>query len=109
MNASDTEPCKRLIEGYGLKLADHADITEEILKMMHGRGEDWPWVETWKAEEALRWANSPETLVFEVSPGLLADRQALDFAQDVWMCKPRAFEHQSWGGRMFVRMSWERR
>ncbi|MHC5544212.1 hypothetical protein ACYOEI_38785 [Singulisphaera rosea] len=85
MNASDTEPCKRLIEGYGLKLANHADITEEILKMMHGRGEEWHWVETWRVQDAPKWTNRPETFVFEVPPGLLGDRQALDFAQDVWM------------------------
>ncbi len=30
----------------------------------------------------------------------------MDFAQDVWMLKPRHFEHQTWGGRTFVRMSW---
>jgi hypothetical protein len=45
MNASERDPGKRLIESYGLKLADHTDITAEILKMMNGRGEEWPWVE----------------------------------------------------------------
>ena len=108
MNASEGERCQRLAKGYGLKLADHTDITEEILKMMRGRGEEWPWVEKWIAEEAPKWTNGPLTFVFEVLPGQLVDRQALDFTQDVWMCQPRLFEHQTWGGRMFVRMSWDR-
>jgi hypothetical protein len=109
MNASDTDPGKRLIESYGLTLADHSDITGEILKMMSGRGEEWPWVEKWTIEDAPRWTKSPDTVVFEVPPGKLVDRQAVDFAQDVWMCKPRVFEHQSWGGRTFVRISWAKR
>ena len=45
MNASESDRGKRLVEVYGLKLADHSDITNEILKMMKGRGEDWPWVD----------------------------------------------------------------
>jgi len=108
MNASDTAPVKCLVESYGLKLADHTDITGEILKMMNGRGEEWPWVEKWIAEDAPNWTNSPDTLVVEVPPGKLVDRQAVDFTQDVWMCQPRLYEHQTWGGRTFVRMSWSR-
>jgi hypothetical protein len=106
MNASERDPGKRLVESYGLRLADHTDITAEILKMMNGRGEEWPWVEKWVSEEAPGWANTPDTLVYEVPPGKLVDRQALDFTQDVWMCQPRLFEHQTWGSRTFVRMSW---
>jgi hypothetical protein len=109
MNASETGPGKRLIESYGLTLADHSDITGEILKMMSGRGEEWPWVEKWTTEDAPRWTNSPDTVVFEVPPGKLVDRQAVNFTQDVWMCQPHVFEHQSWGGRTFVRISWAKR
>ncbi|MDR3619460.1 MAG: hypothetical protein P4L85_08925 [Paludisphaera borealis] len=108
MNASESDRGKLLIEGYGLRLADHSDITAEILNMMNARGEAWSWVERWIAEDAPRWRNTPDTLVFEVPPGRLADRQAVDFTQDVWMCKPQVFEHQTWGGRTFVRMSWSR-
>ncbi len=106
MNASESDRGKRLVEVYGLKLADHSDITNEILKMMKGRGEDWPWVDRWQAEGAPLWTNSPDTLVFEIAPGQIVDRQAMNFTQDVWMSQPSIFEHQTWGGRTFVRMSW---
>ena len=109
MSDSAIDPRERLIANYGLKLADHSDITGEILKMMNERGEDWPWIERWKTEDAPLWTNSPNTMVFEVPPGQLVDRQAVDFTQDVWMSKPSVFEHQTWGGRTFVRMSWARR
>lgn len=109
MNASETERCKWLIEGYGLKLADQSDITGEILRMMNGRGEHWLWVDRWIAEEAPNWRNDAVTFVFEVPAGNLVDRQALNFVQDVWMCQPRLFEHKTWGGRMFARLSWDRK
>lgn len=109
MNDPLLELRKRFIEGYGLKLVEHPEITGEILKMMNGRREEWLWVEKWLSEDAPLWANSIDTLVIEIPRGELVDRQAVDFAQGVWMLKPTSFEHQTWGNRTFVRMTWRRR
>ena len=75
---------------------------------MNNRGEDWPWVQSWIAEEGSTWVNDLETLVFEVPLTNLTGRASLGFTQDVWMLQPSVFEYQTWGGRTFVRMWWDR-
>jgi hypothetical protein len=105
---SQVEQVREFLETYGCYLADHADITGEILGVMNNRGEDWPWVQSWIAEEGSTWLNDLQTLVFEVPLTNLTGRASLGFTQEVWMLQPSVFEYQTWGGRTFVRMWWDR-
>jgi hypothetical protein len=74
---------------------------------MYNRGEEWPWVEKWASEDALRWSNDFQNLVFELPLVNLTGRKCLEFMSDVGMLNASGLEYQTWGGRTFVRMWWD--
>jgi hypothetical protein len=104
---AQAERVNKFIRTYGCHLANHTDITEEILGTMNNRDEDWPWVKKWTTTDAPAWVNDSQTLVFELPLSNLTGRNCLDFTRDVWNFQPTIFEHQTWGGRTFVRMYWD--
>ncbi|MFO0893067.1 MAG: hypothetical protein U0790_28510 [Isosphaeraceae bacterium] len=91
---------------FGGRPVDVAEIERTIRGIAAARGEDWPWVAKWVAEEGPGWVNNATTLFIEVPLENLAGRNALEFSQQVWMLRPSLFEYQTWGGRGFVRICW---
>jgi hypothetical protein len=99
---------RKFLKDFACRLTGADAIEETIRKIASARGEDWPWVARWAAEEGPRWVNDAETLVFEVPLETLAGARALNFTQEVWMLQPSLFEYQAWGDRGFVRAWWDR-
>jgi hypothetical protein len=102
------DPVRTFLKRFHGRLAGIDAIEKTIRGIARSRGEDWPWVAKWIAEEGPRWSNDMETLVFEIGLEDLIGSTALNFTQDVWMLCPSLFEYQVWGGRAFVRMWWDR-
>jgi len=106
-------PCvAHLLEGFlhafGCRLVNADEIESTIRAIAQARGEIWPWVEKWVAEEGPRWVNDLSTIVFEVPLANLEGRNALHFTQQIWMLHPSLFEYQTWNDRGYVRIFWDR-
>jgi hypothetical protein len=100
---------RNFLKGFDCRMAEARALEGIIRGIAKARGESWPWVDRWIKEEAPRWINDMETVVFEIPLEKLMGSQSLSFTQHVWMLQPSAFEYQVSDGRVFVRMWWNRK